>query len=142
MIDITSRPLLRLLVADPDPAMHALVMAMFHGRGFAVDIAGDGRLALDRLRRDHYDAVILDLRLPGIDGSEIVRELTSGDVALLARTIIVTAHARTADEVIADSPVRRVMTKPFFVDELVDEVLACVPGMVDPAFLPHEQRVH
>ncbi len=143
-MEIATRPGNRLLVVDDDPSIHILMTAIFRRRGFTVEIAADGRTALDRLRREHFDAVILDLMLPGPNGYEIVRELKSRDTALLGRTILLTAARELMLRDFDDGRLlRRVMTKPFVVNELVDEVLACVPpagNLVRDAL--HEQHVH
>lgn len=126
MLELITGPFKKLLFVDDDIALHMLMTAIFQSRGFIVDIAADGRTALEWLRREPYDVVILDLMLPDPNGFEIVRELKSRDPALLARTIILTAAHEVELRDFADAGrVRRVMSKPFDVGELIAEVRAC-----------------
>jgi DNA-binding response OmpR family regulator len=106
------------------------MQAIFHQEGIEVDFARDGRSALERLRASRYDALILDLMLPEINGFELIRELKSREPAVLTRTIVLTAAAdRTLRDFDDATLVRRVMRKPFELQEFVDEVRACCGTM-------------
>ncbi|HEX2059921.1 MAG TPA: response regulator [Thermoanaerobaculia bacterium] len=134
----------KLLLVDDDGAVQILIKAIFHRYDLTVDCAGDGDTALYRLRRSHYDAVLLDLMLPGANGFEIIRELKSRDRALLARTIVLTA---AGDAMLRDFTdvrfLRRLMHKPFDLDELVVEVLSLTRAVFDHRIaLQREERVH
>jgi DNA-binding NarL/FixJ family response regulator len=63
------------LIVDDDPRLAALVSEYLGEAGFRVSVAPDGRSALERLARDPYDAVVLDLMLPDVDGLEVCRRL-------------------------------------------------------------------
>ncbi|MFO7173779.1 MAG: response regulator transcription factor, partial [Bacillota bacterium] len=65
----------RILVVDDEHRMRELVRLYLAGAGYEVAEAADGREALDRLRREAFDLVILDLMLPGLDGWEVCRRL-------------------------------------------------------------------
>jgi DNA-binding response OmpR family regulator len=134
----------RVLVVDDDEPIRILLQAIFLRHNVALDLAGDGDTALGHLRRSRYDAVILDLMLPGQNGFELLREMKSRDPRLLERTIVLTAVSDLTLRDFADGRlVRRVMRKPFDLDELVGEVLSCAPAIIGrTADLPAEQRVH
>jgi DNA-binding response OmpR family regulator len=118
----------KLLLIEDDDAIQLLMKTIFDRRGLLLDCAGDGDTGLERLRRMHYDVVILDLMLPGANGFEIVREMKSRDRAVLDRTIILTAASDAMLRDFEDGKlVRRVMRKPFDLDEFVAEVLALTP---------------
>ena len=111
---------------DDDENIQTLMEAIFHQEGMVVDFARDGRTAIDKLRAGRYDALILDLMLPKINGFELIRELKSREPAVLARTIVLTAAAdRTLRDFDDAGLVRRIMRKPFELQEFVDEVRAC-----------------
>lgn len=66
---------LRVLIADDDPLLLDVLGAMLSQFGHHVDGVGDGAEALERCHREHYDAVVLDLQMPKIDGCEAARRL-------------------------------------------------------------------
>ena len=65
----------RILVVDDEASIRELVTAYLDKEGFEVDQAGDGEAALERFRQMTPDLVILDLRLPGIGGLDVLREI-------------------------------------------------------------------
>ena len=65
----------RILLIDDDPRLAAMVAEYLGGAGYRVSTAGDGMHGLQRLEREPYDAVILDLSLPDMDGLEVCRRL-------------------------------------------------------------------
>jgi len=134
----------RVLAVDDDEPIRILLQAIFRRHRVILDLAADGDTALGYLRRNRYDAVILDLMLPGQNGFELLREMKSRDPQLLACTIILTAASDLTLRDFADGRlVRRVMRKPFDLDELVGEVLSCAPALIESTLhVPAEQRVH
>lgn len=65
----------RILVVDDDHAFRLSTAALLRADGYAVDAAGDGPQAVEALRGSRYDAMLLDLRMPGVDGLGIVETL-------------------------------------------------------------------
>jgi DNA-binding NtrC family response regulator len=65
----------RLLVVDDDATFRLTTAALLATDGFIVDTAADGREAVDRLRETRYDLLLVDLRMPGIDGLGLVEAL-------------------------------------------------------------------
>ena len=63
----------RVLVVDDEQQIARALAVNLRARGYDVDVAETGEIALDLAARLHPDAVILDLGLPGIDGTEVVR---------------------------------------------------------------------
>ena len=121
-----SESAIKILVVDDDEAIQVLMSAIFRRHDVVVDIAADGEVALERLRHRQYDAVLLDLMLPLINGFDVIRELKSTEPDLLSRTIVLTAASDyTLRDFHDEGLVRRVMRKPFDLNELVAEVLAC-----------------
>jgi len=128
MMAIPSTPVLRVLVVDDDEPMQILMDALFRRRDVIVDSVADGAAALERLGRERYDAIVLDLMLPRTNGFEVIRALKELDRELLSRTIVLTAASEAMLRGFAEGDgrmVRRVMRKPFDVSEFIAEVLSC-----------------
>jgi DNA-binding response OmpR family regulator len=116
----------RVLIIDDDDGIQALMKALLLRRDISVDSAGDGDIALRKMRERTYDSIVLDLMLPKVNGFEVVRDLKARCPEMLKRTIVVTAVSNLTLRDFQDSElVRRVMRKPFDIDEFIDEVLAC-----------------
>ena len=116
----------RVLIVDDDAGIQTLMKALLRRREVIVDSATDGDAALRKMRERSYDTIVLDLMLPKVNGFEVVRELKTNSPELLKRTIVVTAVSDHALRDFEDSElVRRVLRKPFDINEFIDEVLAC-----------------
>ena len=68
----TSRP--RILVVDDEAAIRELLAKTLALAEYDVDVAPEGRTAVERLRGSSYDLLITDLRMPGVDGLSVIRE--------------------------------------------------------------------
>ena len=68
----SARP--RILVVDDEPSIRDLLAKTLALAEYDVDVAADGRSALDRMRHEPYDLLIADLKMPGIDGLSVIRE--------------------------------------------------------------------
>ncbi|HEY0156283.1 MAG TPA: response regulator [Thermoanaerobaculia bacterium] len=133
----------RVLVIEDEPATQTLYRAMLSTRGIDCTIAGDGEQALAMMRRTRFDAVVLDLLLPKVNGFEVLRELKCTSRDTLARVIVCTA---VAEETLRDCTelrlVHRVMFKPFDVWQLADEVLSAAGIAADaPAVVPGGHQI-
>ena len=65
----------RLLVVDDDHAFRVSTAALLRADGYEVDVAPEATAAVQALRTHTYDLVLLDLRMPGIDGIQLVETL-------------------------------------------------------------------
>src|SRR5216110_3994879 len=66
---------MRVLIVEDDNALADGLMRTLRQSGYAVDHAESGELALRACAEEHYDLVVLDVSLPGIDGFEVLRQL-------------------------------------------------------------------
>ena len=66
---------MRILVVEDEARLATALQRGLQAEGFAVDIAADGRTGLDQARHGEYDAMILDVMLPGLSGYRVVRAL-------------------------------------------------------------------
>ena len=116
----------RILIIDNDPSMQRLLSAVVRRNLMQPVVTGDGTSALLRVATEAFDAILLDLTLPGTDGVEVLRVLSSVMPHLLRRVIVVTA---APDEVLRNchhlGSVWKVLPKPLEVDVLEQELLAC-----------------
>jgi two-component system cell cycle response regulator DivK len=85
------------LVVDDTPANVKLLATLLKANGFAVTIATSGEAALETMQRTEFRLVLLDLRLPGIDGLTVARTLRSDPVHRQLVIVAVTASAMKTD---------------------------------------------
>ncbi len=69
---------MRILLVEDNPSLTEMIAAYLHERGFAVQAAGTGADALDALAATAFDAFILDLGLPDMDGMDVLRAVRAG----------------------------------------------------------------
>ena len=113
----------RILLIEDDARLAGMVSEYLGEAGFQVSAAATGRAGLDRIGREPYDAVVLDLMLPDIDGLEVCRQLraTSSEVPVL----MLTARGDTMDRVVGlEIGADDYMPKPFEPRELLARLRA------------------
>ncbi len=114
---------MRLLIAEDDTKLAAALARGLRGDGYAVDVASTGEDALFHARVYTYDAVILDVMLPGIDGVEVCTQLRTA--GLWAPVLMLTARDGVADRVRGlDSGADDYLVKPFDYGELLARLRA------------------
>ncbi|MEO1085876.1 MAG: response regulator, partial [Acidobacteriota bacterium] len=89
-----SRPRRQLLVVDDDPVSRMIAESQVSSLGYEVDVVESGQAAIEALRRRDYSAVLMDCRMPGLDGYETTRRLRGQEHDSRLPVIAVTAHAR------------------------------------------------
>lgn len=108
---------MRLLVAEDEPRMAELLRRGLREEGYSVDVAPDGTDALWLGCEVDYDAIVLDVMLPGVDGFEVCRRLRRRE--RWAPVIMLTARADVGDRVHGlDAGADDYLTKPFSLVEL------------------------
>ncbi|HJO03529.1 MAG TPA: sigma-54 dependent transcriptional regulator [Acidobacteriota bacterium] len=107
----------RVLIVDDESSMRAMLSIALGDEGWEVHAAGDGNEALALLSKQPVDVVVSDIRMPGVDGMELLRHVR--DRSPRTEVSLITAHAST------DSAIEAVrlgaydyVTKPFDVEEL------------------------
>jgi two-component system OmpR family response regulator len=117
--------LMRLLIAEDDTKLATALARGLRADGYAVDIVGTGDDALFNARVYAYDAVILDVMLPGVDGVEVCRALR--DEGRWWPVLMLTARDGVSDRVRGlDSGADDYLVKPFDYDELVARLRAVI----------------
>jgi two-component system, response regulator, stage 0 sporulation protein F len=84
----------RILIVDDEPSVREVLGEYFMEQGYSVETAGDGEEALAVVQRDAPDLVLLDVRMPGIDGVETLRRMRN--LASTLAIIMVTANEDVA----------------------------------------------
>src|SRR3954462_2472385 len=103
---------MRVLIVEDHPKVGSVLRRGLRDRGLAPDLATSGEDALWMAAAPRYDAIVLDLLLPGIDGFETCRRLRADDVA--APILILTARGEGEDRVAGlDGGGGRFPLKPF-----------------------------
>jgi two-component system KDP operon response regulator KdpE len=112
----------RILVVDDEPQIRRALRTALTGHGYEVEVAENGEEALTLLPSWQPDALVLDLVMPDIDGTEILRQTrTWSDVPV----IVLSARGQERDKVHAlDLGADDYLTKPFGMDELLARVRA------------------
>jgi excisionase family DNA binding protein len=112
----TERP--RILVVDDEASIRDLLAKTLALADYDVDVASDGRSALERLRLYPYDLLIADLKMPGIDGLSVIREAKRLKESL--PVIIITGYSTEASAIEAvNLGVAGYLTKPFRVPQVL-----------------------
>jgi two-component system response regulator MprA len=107
----------RLLVVDDDPALSRTLRRALTVEGYAVDTAADGQEALDRIGDGDYDAVVLDVSMPRVDGLAVCRRLRERRDR--TPVLMLTARDGLRDRVSGlDAGADDYLVKPFALDEL------------------------
>ncbi len=110
----------RLLVVDDEPNLLVAVGACLRGEGFDVVTARSGAEALVRVAETVPDLVVSDVRMPGMDGYQLARQLRSSPRTALTPVVFLTAKDETSDRIEGfRAGVDAYLTKPFEPDELV-----------------------
>ena len=113
----SSRP--RVLVVDDEASIRDLLSTMLALVDYEVDVAPDGRSAVEQMRRSRYNLLIVDLRMPGMDGIAVINEARRLDAALPA--IIMTGFSTEASAIeAANVGVSGYLTKPFKMPKLFE----------------------
>ena len=113
----------RILLIEDDPRLAGLVTEYLGEAGFVVSTAATGRDGLDRIGREPYDAVVLDLMLPDIDGLEVCRLLRASPSEV--PVLMLTARGDTMDRVVGlEIGADDYMPKPFEPRELLARLRA------------------
>jgi two-component system NtrC family sensor kinase len=119
----------RILVVDDDALLTQLLETALALDGHEIETASTGLVALDKLARRAFDAVVTDVRMPQLDGIGLYRELTRRHPQLSRRVIFVTGASLSTDHertIAASGAV--CLPKPIDLGRLRDAVRRIVPG--------------
>jgi two-component system KDP operon response regulator KdpE len=115
----------KILIVDDESSIRRALRNTLHGMGFTVDDASTGEEALQRVREEKYDVVLLDINMPGIGGIRACREMRKSLPRL--GILMLTVRDSEEDKVLAlDAGADDYITKPFNIRELAARIRAAV----------------
>ena len=132
-----------ILIVDDEPQIRRVMLTTLTSHGYTVVEAASGEEALEKLRSERPDLIILDVNMPGISGIETCAEIrTSSDVPIIMLTI----RNSERDKVQAlDAGADDFVVKPFGVQELMARIRAALrrsaPGDTAPPFLTDDLQI-
>ncbi|WP_257387558.1 response regulator transcription factor [Tahibacter caeni] len=116
---------MRILIVEDSETLSEALDRSLRQQGYACDLAADGLTALQFLRSYRYDAIVLDLMLPKLDGFGVLRELSREAGA--APVLVLSAREQVGDRVEAlDAGADDYLVKPFELSELLARLRALV----------------
>ncbi len=132
---------LRVLLAEDNAVNQRLAIAVLEKRGHQVVLAGNGREALDALARERFDAVLMDVQMPEMDGFEATAAIRAREVGSTHTPVIaMTAHAMKGDrERCLAAGMDGYVSKPLRPDELfavLERLVPAPPDALPPAAFP------
>jgi DNA-binding response OmpR family regulator len=114
-------------VVEDDGAIRTLIKFLVQRENWTADEVSDGAEALSRIQNNHYDAIVLDLMLPGLSGEAILAEVRRSFPSQLCRIVVVTASPGFAQKVDM-SGLGAVLIKPFDIEDLLQALRRCMPA--------------
>ena len=100
----------RVLICEDDGSIRLLLSKLLTRHGLLADSVGTGAEAVERLRREPYDLILLDLLIPEMSGYDVLDLLRRERPDLLDRVVVMTAQQRAFREPL---PVAAIIRKPF-----------------------------
>ena len=114
---------MKLMLAEDEPGLSRALTAILQHSDYEVDTALDGLTALEYLLANDYDAAILDIMMPGMDGIEVLKRTRAAGKRL--PIIMLTAKSEVSDKVEGlDAGANDYLTKPFAAKELLARIRA------------------
>jgi two-component system response regulator (stage 0 sporulation protein F) len=107
----------KVLIVDDQIGIRVLLVEVFSSEGYSTFQASNGKLALELVKRETPDIVLLDMKIPGMDGLEILKHIK--DINRSIKVIMMTAYGELAIiKEATDLGALMHFTKPFDIDEL------------------------
>lgn len=114
---------MRILLAEDERSLSRAVIALLEKNNYSADAVYDGQEALEYLESGNYDALILDLMMPKMDGMTVLRTLRERGTPI--PVLILTAKSEVDDKVLGlDTGANDYLTKPFSTQELMARIRA------------------
>lgn len=125
---------MKVLVIDDEPDICRVVKKLVEKRGHECTAASDGIQGIDLLKSEHYDLVLLDLKMPEMNGFDVLRMLAYGGQLYEKRVVILSALNLTnkEKEQMKSAGVSEILSKPF-APESIERLLGLIarPTVVD-----------
>jgi DNA-binding response OmpR family regulator len=113
----------KVLIVDDEPDILLMLRVTLETEGYVTTLAADGDVALQRMREDTFDLVLLDVMMPVLDGWGVLEALKGADDA--PRVVILSARSTPEDMARAhDLGAAAYLTRPFQIESLLAEIAA------------------
>jgi PAS domain S-box-containing protein len=121
----------RILVVDDEPVIRELANRVLTGEGYEVDLADNAVDALTKIQSHRYSLILLDIKMPGMDGIELYERIQNVARSLTRRIIFITGDIMATDtEKFLLEAKAAYMNKPFTGKQLVDEVKRALTALI------------
>ena len=122
---------LRILVAEDNVVNQKVALRMLERLGYRADVVSNGLEAVEAVKRQQYDVILMDVEMPEMDGPDATQHIRSEVSAeVQPRIIVVTAHALTGDrERLLAQGMDDYISKPIRLNELEGKLRECRPVM-------------
>jgi len=119
----------RILIVEDEPNIVESLSFILGRAGFDVDTVANGIEALDRLRRQSFSALVLDIMLPGMNGLDVLKTIRADHALTILPVMVLTAKGQASDRRAAEAIGADVfVTKPFSNAEVVQHVTRLASG--------------
>ena len=111
-----------ILIVDDEEGMRETLADILEDKGFVVGMASDGREAVDRMGQEHYDVVLIDIMMPGMNGVETLQEIRAINPRIT--TVVMTGHSQL-EGLVSEALLKGVdgvLYKPFEVDAVIEMI--------------------
>jgi len=130
---------IKLLIVDDETRFLEAISKRLRKRGFEVVTASNGATAVDLARTEKFDIALLDLKMPGMDGSEVLRSLKAEHQFLEA--IILTGHGSLESAVeLTKLGAFSYLPKPYELDKLIETLKDAYEVRLNKKFVADEQK--
>jgi CheY-like chemotaxis protein len=113
----------RIMVVDDEPTVCQFLNEVLTQEGHNIETIDNASAALERLKHEQYDLILLDIRMPGMSGIELYRHIEEIDPSLLRSVVFITGDTISPDtmEFLNETDVRY-LSKPFYVEQLKKDI--------------------
>ena len=119
----------RILIVEDEPNIVESLSFILGRAGFDVDTVANGVEALDRLRRQSFSALVLDIMLPGMNGLDVLKTIRADHALTILPVMVLTAKGQASDRRAAEAIGADIfVTKPFSNAEVVQHVTRLASG--------------
>lgn len=120
----------RILIVEDEPNIVESLSFILQRAGFDVETVANGADALDRVRRQPFSALILDIMLPGMNGFDVLQSIRADDALAGLPVIVLTAKGQSNDRKTAEAiGATAFITKPFSNTDVVERVRSLAGGI-------------
>jgi two-component system sensor histidine kinase/response regulator len=129
------------LVAEDDPVSQKVALRLLEKRGYRVDVVGNGRSAVDACMRRAYDLVLMDCRLPELDGFEATKEIRRREPSTRGTPIVALTASTALQQRCLDAGMSGHLAKPLRTDALDAVLREWIAPRADAAPVTNDDEV-